>query len=204
MSARSQRSHCRDEAAGIDYRRYAVQRGKTNYLVEGLAGYDPALRLALASVVTDQAAAGRGAGGDDRGQRSGRLRPDPGRLARPVRVPAPKPMSATMPAVSPNRRNSSKTWPTAKAMSRHRSPKRLPTRACSSPTSAISPPPTGCWPAPSAPAHGRRRHAAADPQLSRDQPAQPAPSGGGARRSSSVSGRSTSSTDADADRCAAA
>src|SRR4029453_9138326 len=42
---------CRDAAAGIDYRRYAVQRGKTNYWVEGLAGYDPALRLALASVV---------------------------------------------------------------------------------------------------------------------------------------------------------
>jgi CHAT domain-containing protein len=45
---------CRDEAAGVDYRRYAVQRGKTSYLVEGLAGYDPALRLALASVVTNR------------------------------------------------------------------------------------------------------------------------------------------------------
>ena len=45
---------CRDEAAGIDYRRYAAQRGKTYYLVEGLAGYDPALRLALASVVTNR------------------------------------------------------------------------------------------------------------------------------------------------------
>ena len=45
---------CRDAAAGIDYRRYAVQRGKTDYLVEGLAGYDPALRLALASVVTNR------------------------------------------------------------------------------------------------------------------------------------------------------
>jgi CHAT domain-containing protein len=49
---------CRDEAAGIDYRRYAVQRGKTSYLVEGLAGYDPALRLALASVVTNRAQSG--------------------------------------------------------------------------------------------------------------------------------------------------
>jgi CHAT domain-containing protein len=49
---------CRDEAAGVDYRRYAVQRGKTAYLVEGLAGYDPALRLALASVVTDRAQQG--------------------------------------------------------------------------------------------------------------------------------------------------
>jgi hypothetical protein len=45
---------CRDEAAKLDYKRYAVKRGKTSYLVEGLAGYDPALRLALASVVTDR------------------------------------------------------------------------------------------------------------------------------------------------------
>ena len=49
---------CRDEAAHLDYRRYAVQRGKTEYLAEGLAGYDPALRLALASVVTDKAQKG--------------------------------------------------------------------------------------------------------------------------------------------------
>jgi CHAT domain-containing protein len=49
---------CRDEAAGVDYRRYSVQRGKTFYLAEGLAGYDPALRLALASVVTDRAQKG--------------------------------------------------------------------------------------------------------------------------------------------------
>jgi CHAT domain-containing protein len=51
-------AHCRDEAAGLDYRRYAVQRGKTFYLAEGLAGYDPALKLALASVVTDQPQSG--------------------------------------------------------------------------------------------------------------------------------------------------
>ncbi|HET9355668.1 MAG TPA: CHAT domain-containing protein [Sphingomicrobium sp.] len=44
---------CRDEASKLDYRRYAVSRGKTSYLVEGLAGYDPALRIALASVVSD-------------------------------------------------------------------------------------------------------------------------------------------------------
>ena len=37
---------CRDEAAKLDYRRYAVQRGKIFYLAEGLAGYDPALKLA--------------------------------------------------------------------------------------------------------------------------------------------------------------
>ncbi len=49
---------CRDEAAGIDYRRYAVQRGNGFYFVEGLAGYDPALKLALSSVVTDRAQSG--------------------------------------------------------------------------------------------------------------------------------------------------
>ena len=49
---------CRDEASRLDYRRYAVARGRTHYLVEGLAGYDPALRLALASVVTDQPQSG--------------------------------------------------------------------------------------------------------------------------------------------------
>ncbi|ANY21071.1 CHAT domain protein [Tsuneonella dongtanensis] len=44
---------CRDGKANVDYRRYVVERGGTSYLVEGLAGYDPALRLALASVVND-------------------------------------------------------------------------------------------------------------------------------------------------------
>ena len=49
---------CRDEAARLDYRRYVVTRGKTTYFVEGLAGYDPALKLALASVVTDKPQSG--------------------------------------------------------------------------------------------------------------------------------------------------
>jgi CHAT domain-containing protein len=49
---------CRDDVSGIDYRRYAVERGKSFYLAEGLAGYDPALRLALASIVTDKAQKG--------------------------------------------------------------------------------------------------------------------------------------------------
>ncbi|MGN3975007.1 CHAT domain-containing protein [Tsuneonella sp. SYSU-LHT278] len=44
---------CRDEAAKVDYRRYAIERAGTAYLAEGLAGYDPALRLALASIVRD-------------------------------------------------------------------------------------------------------------------------------------------------------
>jgi CHAT domain-containing protein len=45
---------CRDEASKLDYRRYHVARGKTHYFVEGLSGYDPALQLALASVVSDR------------------------------------------------------------------------------------------------------------------------------------------------------
>ena len=45
---------CRDEAAKLDYKRYALTRGKTTFLVEGLAGYDPALRLALGSVVSNR------------------------------------------------------------------------------------------------------------------------------------------------------
>lgn len=44
---------CQDKTAGIDYKRYVVNRGKITYFVEGLAGYDPALRLALASAITD-------------------------------------------------------------------------------------------------------------------------------------------------------
>ena len=45
---------CRDEASKLDYRRYLASAGKENVFVEGLAGYDPALRLALASVVNNK------------------------------------------------------------------------------------------------------------------------------------------------------
>ncbi|MET0137603.1 MAG: CHAT domain-containing protein, partial [Sphingobium sp.] len=45
---------CRDDKASIDYRRYSLRRGETRYVAEGLAGYDPVLRLALASIVTDR------------------------------------------------------------------------------------------------------------------------------------------------------
>ncbi|MEI6642885.1 MAG: CHAT domain-containing protein [Novosphingobium sp.] len=45
---------CRDPASGLDYRRYGVTRDGTSYYVEGLAAYDAALRLALASVVLDR------------------------------------------------------------------------------------------------------------------------------------------------------
>lgn len=49
---------CRDPASGLDYRRYALVRGDTSYFVEGLAAYDAALRLALASVVLNKAVPG--------------------------------------------------------------------------------------------------------------------------------------------------
>ena len=49
---------CRDRDSGVDYRRYLYHVGVTDYLVEGLAGYDPALRLALASIVADHAVPG--------------------------------------------------------------------------------------------------------------------------------------------------
>lgn len=49
---------CRDPASGLDYRRYALTRGDTSYYVEGLAAYDAALRLALASVVLGKAVPG--------------------------------------------------------------------------------------------------------------------------------------------------
>lgn len=49
---------CHDERDRVDYRRYAVRRGNVTYMVEGLAGYEPALRLALASVVADRAVPG--------------------------------------------------------------------------------------------------------------------------------------------------
>lgn len=45
---------CRDPASGLDYRRYALTRGGIRYFVEGLAAYDAALRLALASVVLNR------------------------------------------------------------------------------------------------------------------------------------------------------
>lgn len=49
---------CRDQSTRVDYRRYAARRDGVTWVVEGLAGYDPALRLALASVVNDRPAPG--------------------------------------------------------------------------------------------------------------------------------------------------
>ncbi|MCX7283463.1 MAG: hypothetical protein NTX28_05345 [Novosphingobium sp.] len=50
--------NCRDQKAGVEYKRYAARRGGITHFVEGLAGYDPALRLALASAVNDAAIPG--------------------------------------------------------------------------------------------------------------------------------------------------
>ncbi|HEX7854121.1 MAG TPA: CHAT domain-containing protein [Sphingobium sp.] len=45
---------CHDGATAVDYRRYTLRKGDTRYLSEGLAGYDPVLRLALASVLNNR------------------------------------------------------------------------------------------------------------------------------------------------------
>ena len=47
-------ARCHDASTSLDYWRYAMARGKSHILVEGLAGYDPALRLALVSVALDR------------------------------------------------------------------------------------------------------------------------------------------------------
>jgi CHAT domain-containing protein len=49
---------CRDPKASVDYRIYAAVRGDTVFVAEGLSGYDSALKLALASLVTDRAVPG--------------------------------------------------------------------------------------------------------------------------------------------------
>ena len=49
---------CTDETVGVSYRSYRLEEGGRTYLVEGLSGYDPVLRLALASVYNDRALPG--------------------------------------------------------------------------------------------------------------------------------------------------
>jgi CHAT domain-containing protein len=49
---------CSDPRAGVDYRIYAAVRGDTVFVAEGLSGYDSALKLALAALVTDRAVPG--------------------------------------------------------------------------------------------------------------------------------------------------
>ena len=143
---------------------------RTNYLVEGLAGYDPALRLALASVVTDRMQQGVG---------PGRRRPRSAtRLLSPGRRPAPsiRPQHGTEAYARNNGgrfaevgRSSSKISPIARAMMPHRAPRRSPTRACSSRTSPISLPPSVFFRRRARLAEGQWRHPAPAPQLSRDQ-----------------------------------
>lgn len=49
---------CDDADSGVTYNHYRHVRGDTTYYVEGLAGYDPALKLALSSVYNDRQMAG--------------------------------------------------------------------------------------------------------------------------------------------------
>ncbi len=49
---------CLDPQARLDYRRYRFSRAGISYYAEGLAGYDKALRLGLATMVADRPIAG--------------------------------------------------------------------------------------------------------------------------------------------------
>ena len=51
-------TQCTDKDGAIDYRIYSIVRNKTVYIAEGLAGYDSALKLGLAALVTDLPVAG--------------------------------------------------------------------------------------------------------------------------------------------------
>src|SRR6478735_4413180 len=48
---------CRS-AAGVLYRNYALTRGRTTFIAEGLGGYDSALRLGLAAIASDRPVTG--------------------------------------------------------------------------------------------------------------------------------------------------
>ncbi|UAB78758.1 CHAT domain-containing protein [Erythrobacter sp. SCSIO 43205] len=50
---------CNEAKFGVAYRSYTLERDGRTYLVEGLAGYDPVLRLALASVINDRPLPGK-------------------------------------------------------------------------------------------------------------------------------------------------
>lgn len=51
-------TECRDTTASVDYRLYSVRRGDTLFIANGLSGYDSALTLALAAVVTNRPVTG--------------------------------------------------------------------------------------------------------------------------------------------------
>ncbi len=52
------RAVCTAGSTGLRYVRFATSRGRANYLAEGLAGYESAVKLALQSVLLDRAVAG--------------------------------------------------------------------------------------------------------------------------------------------------
>lgn len=54
-----QAANCTSGSTGVGYRRYGLERSGVTYIVEGLSGYDPALRLALASVVQGRLVPGK-------------------------------------------------------------------------------------------------------------------------------------------------
>ena len=47
-------AQCTEAKGEVPWKRYQVRRGHTVYFAQGLAGYDPALRLALRSIVLDK------------------------------------------------------------------------------------------------------------------------------------------------------
>ena len=167
---------CRDEAAGLDYRRYAVQRGKTTIWPKGW----PAMTRRCGWRWRRWSPTGRSrARFRSRRPRSATRPPSPG--SRPARSTPPgrgsRPIPATMPAASPKARNSSKAWPSRDVNEPSSLAEALANQGLQQSNlgnfargRAAAGPGRGRQPA------RRRRDAAADPQLSRDQPAQPAPS----------------------------
>lgn len=58
-AGRAEVAQCAGSIPGVGFRRYRLQRGRTVYVAEGLAGYDSALTLALRSVVADRLVPGQ-------------------------------------------------------------------------------------------------------------------------------------------------
>nr|WP_242653394.1 CHAT domain-containing protein [Sphingomonas jatrophae] len=56
--AEAEQAACRMSRGDVGYRVYTVARGRTLYAVEGLEAYDPALKLALRSIVEDRVVPG--------------------------------------------------------------------------------------------------------------------------------------------------
>jgi hypothetical protein len=52
-------ANCKTSEGRVDYRIYAVEKGRTAYVTEGLTGYDSALTLALRTIVTDSMVPGQ-------------------------------------------------------------------------------------------------------------------------------------------------